>query len=232
MKHLVVMALVSALAIGSAQAQTCVKPTGPMPTMQPTSRPNFRPERWAAIASLLITHSYKAIALGDSILEGFPPDMFQAALGPNALNVGFGMDGTEQLLWRLETLDWSRQTPSEVLLMVGTDDLRYPYWDVVCGIRDVIEHVHRYMPATKVLVLSILPRGQNMRQHEGDIDAINRSLSEDSKEEHYVFINAHDDFLCDHKTPCALSQAGNLHLTRAGYVRLTSFIEAAQTKIP
>jgi lysophospholipase L1-like esterase len=142
--------------------------------------------------------------------------------GQPALNSGFGMDGTEHLLWRIQSMDWSRQKPRYVLLLVGTNDVRFPACSVVQGVSAVVRAVHRALPGATIVVASILPRGENMLEHDAEIVQINNDLAAAQSKQGFHFFNVHDAFLCNHATPCALFQPGNLHLTPAGYQLLTA----------
>jgi lysophospholipase L1-like esterase len=204
----------------SAVSGSCNGPID-VQTTQPKARPEFRPERQEEVKRRLSSESFGAITLGDSIMEGWGLRILQPAFGQPVLNSGFGMDGTEQVLWRIQSNDWSHQKPQYVLLLVGTDDLRFPTCSVVQGVLADVRAIHGVLPGAKVIVTSILPRGENLLEHDAEIVQVNKNLAAAQSEEHFRFLDVHDAFLCNHKTPCELFQAGNLHLTPAGYQLLT-----------
>jgi lysophospholipase L1-like esterase len=214
--------LMATLGITSANtlANSCSGPID-VQTTQPKARPEFRPGRQEEIKRRLLSESFGAITLGDSIMEGWGARILESAFNQPTLNSGFGMDGTEQLLWRLQSMDWSHQKPQYFLLLVGTNDLKFPTCSVVQGVLAVVRAVHGVLPSAKIVVTSILPRGENMLEHDAEIVQINKDLAAAQSEQRFRFFNVHDAFLCDHKTPCALFQAGNLHLTPVGYQLLT-----------
>jgi hypothetical protein len=72
--------------------------------------------------------------------------------------------------------------------------------------------------------VSLLPRGDNLREKDDKIVDINAQLKEAGDHE-YTFLDAHDAFLCNHKTPCALFQPGDLHLTTQGYDVLNPLLQ-------
>jgi lysophospholipase L1-like esterase len=190
-------------------------------TTQSKARPEFRPERQEEVKRRLLSESFGAITLGDSIMEGWGPRILESAFDQPTLNSGFGMDGTEQLLWRIQSMDWSHQKPQFVLLLVGTNDLKFSACSVVQGVLSVVRAVHGVLPGAKVIVTSILPRGENMLEHDFEIVQVNKDLAAAQSEQRFRFFNVHDIFLCDHRTPCELFQPGNLHLTATGYQLLT-----------
>ena len=215
--------LMATLGITSAHASAnaCSGPID-VQTTEPKARPEFRPERQTEVKRRLLSESFGAITLGDSIMEGWGPRLLESAFNQPTLNSGFGMDGTEQLLWRIQSMDWTHQKPQFVLLLVGTNDLKFPACSVDQGVLAVVRAVHGVLPTAKIIVTSILPRGENMLEHDAEIVQINEALAAAQSEQRFRFFNVHDAFLCDHKTPCALFQPGNLHLTPVGYQLLTA----------
>ena len=223
MRRALIKALLLAT-LGITSANALANPcSGPIDvqTTQPKARPEFRPERQEEVKRRLLSESFGAITLGDSIMEGWGPRLLESVFDQRTLNSGFGMDGTEQLLWRIQSMDWSHQKPQYVLLLVGTNDLKFPTCSVVQGVLAVVRAVHGVLPSAKIVVTSILPRGENMLEHDAEIVQINEDLAAAQSVQRFRFFNVHDAFLCDHKTPCALFQAGNLHLTPNGYQVLT-----------
>jgi platelet-activating factor acetylhydrolase IB subunit beta/gamma len=148
----------------------------------------------------------------------------QAALGRPTLNLAFGSDGTEQVLWRLQTFDWSRQHPDYVFLLVGTDDMRFPTCPVLQGVLAVVRKAHSVFPDATIIVTSILPRGDDLRVRDSEIVSINQQLAAAAQRDRFLFFDAHDAFLCGHHTPCPLYLPGNLHLTPAGYQVLSDML--------
>jgi platelet-activating factor acetylhydrolase IB subunit beta/gamma len=240
-------ALLAALAVGGAQAQDCAATDGHLKETRRGHEVRFRP-RIAQIDQALKSVTFEAIALGDSIVQQWPKDLLSRALGtPAVLNAGIGGDGAETLGFRLEggctqvpeghgtraevRIDgWTRQNPGRVLLLVGTNDLHTARaCPIFQGIARDVGEIARLYPSASVLVVSLLPRGDNMRQFDTEIREVNRLLEQASKSgpARFTFVDAHDVFLCDNRTPCALVRPpNNVHLTREGYERLTRVVQA------
>jgi lysophospholipase L1-like esterase len=209
-----------------ARAQ-CPPPAATVATIHPASRAEVRPDRQQAIRSALAAKRYDLITFGDSIMEGWSEARLSQLFGAPVLNAGFGQDGTEHLLWRLDTVDWHTQSPHTVLFLIGTNDIGYPSCDIFWGIRKVVEKAHALFPQARLIVTSVLPRGTNMLGGDERIRAVNSDLAVAAKPAGFTFFDAHDAFLCDHKTPCALFQPDlNLHLTSAGYDVLDARLKA------
>jgi lysophospholipase L1-like esterase len=218
-------ALVAAVAFPLlAHAQDCRKPQLPPTTAIPTPQPGRAPVRLEEIKSLLTTGHFGVIALGDSIMAGWPSELLDSAFGTHTLNAGFGQDKTEDVLWRLDTLDWSKQVPRYVLLLIGTGDVGHAECDVYWGILAVAAKARLTFPTATVIVTSILPRGLDMRAADATITGVNQNLERAAAEAGYVFLNAHREFLCANTTPCSLYRPDNLHLARAGYEVLSAIL--------
>jgi lysophospholipase L1-like esterase len=195
-------------------------------TTSPTPHPDVQVDLQRYLAEQLTKTDYKVIALGDSILQGWPRGQIGADFGTEVLNAGVGQDGTEQVLWRLKNLDWSRQEPDYVLLLVGTNDLRYPACAVARGILAVVREAHGAFPRARLVVTSILPRGDELRQADTEIDEVNELLRGAVRQCDFLFLDAHDAFLAYRDKPGAVYLAGNLHLSAAGYSILDAALRA------
>jgi lysophospholipase L1-like esterase len=78
----------------------------------------------------------------------------------SVLNLGYGGDRTEHLVWRGENGELDGYTAKCVMLMIGTNN-RDKAPDTVAGIRRVLDIIARKQPQAKVLLLPIFPRGAN-----------------------------------------------------------------------
>lgn len=83
----------------------------------------------------------------------------------NAMNMGFGWDRTQNVLWRLNNGEFKNQTPKVCVILIGTNNLSETKncransaEEVVEGITAVCEKVHELSPSTKIVLLGILPR--------------------------------------------------------------------------
>lgn len=81
--------LMATLGITSANAlaNPCSGPID-VQTTQPKARPEFRPERQEEVKRRLLSESFGAITLGDSIMEGWGPRILESAFNQPTLNPG------------------------------------------------------------------------------------------------------------------------------------------------
>jgi lysophospholipase L1-like esterase len=111
------------------------------------------------------------IFLGDSITQNWeksgPPE-WQDFAGTwkrfygdrNAVNLGFIGDTTASLLWRIRNGEVDHISPKAAVVLIGANNLGKVHWsaeDTVAGIEAVIDELHRRLPATKILLLAMLP---------------------------------------------------------------------------
>lgn len=105
------------------------------------------------------------ILLGDSINHGWEGDgkaVFDKYYGHrNAVNMGFGGDRTEHVLWRLENGEIDGISPKVVSLMIGTNNYgANTAEEIGAGIVAIVQKLREKLPNTKVLILAIFPRGE------------------------------------------------------------------------
>lgn len=110
--------------------------------------------------------SPQLVFIGDSITQGWEksgaPVWARHYARYNPLDLGFGGDRTENVLWRLENGALDGLDPKLVVLMVGTNNTGHradPPADTVAGIRRNLEAVRARLPNARILLLAIFPRG-------------------------------------------------------------------------
>lgn len=221
------------------QAQTCPRPASDQipETMIPGERQwHARKYAWRRdeIARQLATTKFGAIALGDSIVQRWPDDLLASITGLPTLNAGVNGDLTQTVAWELEAPAWSGQRPRDVFLLIGTNDggIASPC-DIYWGIRNDVRMIHQALPAARIFVISILPRGRDMSQRDASISMTNRALAEGTAAGGYHYVDAHDAFLCNHRTPCALmTPRAWVHPSPAGYEILSRIMRQAVASSP
>ncbi|UTF59162.1 GDSL-type esterase/lipase family protein [Gilvimarinus sp. DA14] len=108
----------------------------------------------------------EVIFLGDSITEGWEKsgaDVFEKYFGDyRTLNLGYGGDRTENVLWRLQHGEVDETNPKLVVLMIGTNNTGHRQDDparIAEGIKHILAELEQRVPDSKVLLLAIYPRG-------------------------------------------------------------------------
>ncbi|MDB6173659.1 MAG: acetylhydrolase [Chthoniobacteraceae bacterium] len=134
------------------------------------------------------------VLIGDSITHfwgGNPaanrvngPQAFEATFaGKRVLNLGFGWDRTQNVLWRLDHGEMEKLHPATVVINIGTNNFagtknaraNSPA-EIVEGIREIVLRVRSKAPRAKVILMAVFPRGENaadpMRAKVGELNGL------------------------------------------------------------
>ena len=79
----------------------------------------------------------------------------------NAVNMGFGGDLTQHVLWRLEHSDFESISPKLAIVLIGTNNSNgddYTAEEIAEGIIAICLSLRSKLPKTKILLLAIFPR--------------------------------------------------------------------------
>ena len=158
-------------------------------------------------SALMRTRRPDIVMLGDSITHfwGGEPvggrrtgveewDRFFA--GRSVVNLGYGWDRTENVLWRLEHGEFEGVTPRVVVLMVGTNNITLNTPDeIAAGVEAICASIHQRSPATKILLLAIFPRGQKPDATRAKVDDVNRLVAKLDTRDYVTFLDIGAKFL-------------------------------------
>lgn len=171
------------------------------------------------------THEYgpkiRAIFLGDSITEGWLYNGHkvweQFYKTCNAFNYGIGGDRTEHVLWRIENGEFDNIQPSVIVLMIGTNNIHCnTATDIAKGIKVILNELQTKMNRSKILLLSVFPRGGDIMDK--NVAAINRIIQNYHDNSHVFYLDVTNSF--EHsrgKVVDELYIEDHLHLTEKGY---------------
>lgn len=144
----------------------------------------------------------------------------------NALNLGFGFDRIQNVLWRIDHGELAGQTPRVAVIMIGTNNFHRSAnardnteAEIVEGITAICEKVHQITPTTRVLLLGIFPRGASPEYaHRSRIKTINAELSKLPEQRSWLtFLDIGEKFLQADGTISKDIMYDALHPTSAGY---------------
>ena len=153
------------------------------------------PARHAAAVALMRERQPDVVMLGDSIMHfwgGDPSgdqiggrrtapevwDRFFGSLGGRGVvNLGYGWDRTENVLWRLRHGEFEGVSPKVVVLMIGTNNVTINTPDeIAAGVAAIIDEVHKRSPKTQILLHAIFPRGEKPNADRAAVDAVNQRI--------------------------------------------------------
>jgi lysophospholipase L1-like esterase len=144
--------------------------------------------RQAEKIGLMSKGEFDLLMVGDSITNNYENEkvglkVWEKYFVPlKAINLGFGGDRTEHVLWRLEHLPVLKKAPKGAVLLIGTNNI---CWgsdtpkQAAEGVQAVAGKLKEIYPDTKVLVLGVLPRRRNLdHPHRKQINELNSYLPE------------------------------------------------------
>lgn len=142
---------------------------------------------------------YDLIFIGDSITHLFAGDPNWPDRGEkvweeyyasrNALNLGYGWDRTQNVLYRLHNGEFAGQSPRLIVLNIGTNNLtgtanavaNTPA-EILAGIEAIVALIRQAAPATRFLIMGIFPRNtaaDPIRQQIRELNRLLRKMVED-----------------------------------------------------
>jgi lysophospholipase L1-like esterase len=211
-------------------------PNGPRKasTLVPvTQNRDWRVYDWTArhreASALMRSRRPDIVMLGDSITHfwGGEPiggrrtgvaewDRFFA--GKSVVNLGYGWDRTENVLWRLDHGEFDGVAPKVVVLMIGTNNitLNTPA-EIAAGVEAICARIHQRSPATKILLLAIFPRGQQPDATRGKVNEVNRLIARLDDRDDVTFLDIGSKFLEPDGTIAPDVMYDFLHPTAKGY---------------
>jgi beta-glucosidase len=106
------------------------------------------------------------LMIGDSITHGWESTgkelWAKYYAHRKAINMGFGGDRTEHVLWRLQNGEVDGLSPKLAVIMIGTNNTGHhqdPAQDTARGIRLILKELQTRLPNMKILLLAVFPRG-------------------------------------------------------------------------
>jgi beta-glucosidase len=165
------------------------------------------------------------VFIGDSITHGWEKEgkaTWDRLYRPHgALNLGYGGDRTENVLWRLQHGEVDGIAPKVAVLMFGTNNTGHRHEDpalTLAGIKRNLAELNKRLPRTKILLLAVFPRDE---KPDGKLRQINDKLNQmlprlaDGKK--VFFLNINQAFLQPDGTLSKDIMPDLLHPNEKGY---------------
>ena len=166
----------------------------------------------------------QVVFLGDSITAGWAgngKEVWAKAFGPWApANFGIGGDRTQHVLWRIENGELDGLKPKAAVLMIGTNNAGTdPAEGIAKGVTKIVETIRKKLPATKVLLLAVFPRGEKASPNPGraKLMEVNAIIARLHDGKHVFFLDIADKFLQPDGSLTKEIMPDFLHLSPAGY---------------
>jgi len=182
--------------------------------------------------------------LGDSITDGWRNKgkvLWDAHFAPlKATNFGIGGDRTQHVLWRMQNGELDGISPKVVVVMIGTNNigferdrvtLRNTVPETIEGVTAIIQGLRTKLPAAKVLLLAVFPRGEKDSSSRVQVSAVNEGIARlhDGANIHYLDIG--QKFLYPDGTLPTDFMPDLLHPNEVGYAIWAAAIKAPLTEL-
>ena len=230
------------LVVGELEVATPTTPLVPTTAIPvPQSREwnaggyNWR-DRHRDLLALAASQPARLVFIGDSITHrwgALPHDptprtgatIWQKYYGHRqALNLGYGWDRIENMLWRLQHGELENAQPQLVIVMAGTNNFEVDSpADIAAGVSRLCDEIHRQKPSAHILLLAIFPRGVSITTPQ--LDATNRYLAELDARTYITFKDIGKTFLNQHGQLTEQVMPDLLHPNAEGYRRWATAIE-------
>lgn len=211
-----------------------------LPISQPEAKVPWWIPRHKAVLERVQQGNVDLLMIGDSIthiwedFKGMPSgkDVWKKYYSArNAVNLGFGGDRTQHVLWRMQNGEIDGISPKLAVLMIGTNNSGVPNQapDLIAdGIAAIVREIRSRLPNTKILLLGIFPRGSIEQRKEKvaeadynwqweKIDQINEIIKGLADNEMIYYLNINDRFLNERGVLTREIAPDLLHPNETGY---------------
>jgi len=206
------------------------------------------PARHAAAVALMQARQPEIVMLGDSIMHfwgGEPsgeqvggrrtaPEVWDRFFtARSTVNLGYGWDRTENVLWRLRHGEFEHVSPKVVVLMIGTNNIPLNTPDeIAAGISAICDEIHQRSPASRILLLGILPRGEKPDANRTTIEAVNQRIAAfEGRGGVVTYLDIGERFLGPDRSISKDIMYDFLHPTAKGYEIWTAAMEPTLTRL-
>jgi len=180
--------------------------------------------RWMSMHNRFVCETKEkepdVLFIGDSVVQHLgQTEIWEKSFAPmHSLNFGIGGDATQNVLWRLQNGELEHIKPKVVVLQIGTNNHGHSADQVVGGIKAIVDLLSENHPQAYIVVLAILPRGQNPNPLRERNDQVNQSLPAALANIPRVqVVNIDPGFIQPDGSISHHDMFDYLHLTRLGY---------------
>lgn len=141
----------------------------------------------------------------------------------NTVNLGFGWDRIENVLWRVYHGELDSISPKQIVVMIGTNNLSLnSNEEIIAGLRFLLKAIQSKQPDAHILLMGILPR----RDMEERIATLNHQLAAMKFTGSIKYTDAGNLFVRKDKKIDESLFSDGLHPNEMGYEKLGQFIKS------
>lgn len=211
---LIALAYVTALSVAQEPAHDAIKPV---------PREGNWMKRHESFNERVKKGNVDLLMIGDSITQGWETagkGVWEKYYAPrNAVNLGIGGDRTQHVLWRLDNGNIEGISPKAAVLMIGTNNSNdNSSAQIAEGVEAIVKKLRTKLPKTKILVLAIFPRGEDVNNPRRKVNiGANLSIRKLADGEMVHYLDIGDKFLADDGTLSKEVMPDLLHLNEKSY---------------
>ena len=144
------------------------------------------------------------------------------------INLGYGWDRTENVLWRLRHGEIAGLKPKAFVVLIGTNNLSgfNPPAETAEGVAEVCRELRRQAPQAKVLLLAILPRQAKPDATRQRVTDTNKLLKAQSPQIADAYVDLTDKLVEADGSILKETMGDYLHPTNKGYEVMGAAIDA------
>lgn len=167
------------------------------------------------------------VFLGDSITAGWGWPGYGTEVWVKSFsryqpaNFGVSSDRTQNLLWRIENGELDGLEPKAIVLMIGTNNGADSAQAIAQGIAKIVRTIRAKLPATKILLLGVFPRGSKpdgrFNEQHFKLEVVNAALAKLDDRPFVHFMDIGERFVRGKPAIDPAIQPDFLHLSAAGY---------------
>ena len=151
----------------------------------------------------------------------------------HAVNLGFGWDRTQHVLWRLDNGEIAGIRPKVAVIMIGTNNMgTNTADDIALGIKTIVQKLNDKLPKMKILLLGIFPRDHEantpMRK---EIVEVNEKISALGKRRGVTYLDLGSIFLEADGTIAPETMPDYLHPSPKGFGTWARAMEPTLAKL-
>ncbi len=170
-----------------------------------------------------ITHHWAGLSsIGG---EDVTPHFKAAFKGKRVLDLGFGWDRIQNMLWRVENGELVGLKPKTIIIMAGTNNMTGTKnarannaEEIAEGVIYLVNNVQRFAPrGAKIVVMGILPRAGKNDPMRTTAKEANRYLKKFAEKKGLDFIDLSDKFVDESGERIKTLYRDSVHLTPSGY---------------
>lgn len=156
-------------------------------------------------------------------------DSWEKWIAPHhPINLGYGWDRTENVLWRLRHGEVAGLKPKAFVVLIGTNNLSgiNNVEDTVEGVAEVCREIRRQSPQAKVLLLAILPRQAKPDATRQRVAEANKLLKAQAPQIADAYVDLTDKLVEADGSILKETMGDYLHPTNKGYEVMGAAIDA------